>query len=126
MLSEGRDALVSPCRKEGIKALPNIFFHCHVKAVCALLDGACNAVVELVGIMQPCLHAPIDLPHQAHIDAADELGLLTVVPLKMRALFTIGGGKVLLDLFCNFVVIKESYIFRRIFWRRSTEDGRGS
>ena len=55
MLSEGEGALVSPCRKEGIKALPNIFFHCHVKAVCDLLDGACNAAVQLVGIVQASL-----------------------------------------------------------------------
>ena len=109
MLSEGFDALVSPRRKEGVKALFNIFFCCHVQAVCDLLDGACNAVVKLVGIMQTRLFASGDLLPQAHIYAADELGLLAVVLLKMRALFIIGGGKIGLDLFCNFVVIKEIF-----------------
>ena len=124
MLSEGRDALVSPCRKEGIKALFDIFFRSHVQAVCDLSDGACNAVVQFLGIVQARLFAAGDLLPQAHIYAADKLGLLTVVPLKMRALFIIGGGKVLLDLFCNFVVIKESYIFRRIFWGSGAEERR--
>ena len=52
---------------------------------------------------------------QAHIYAADELGLLAVVLLKMRALFILGGGKIGFDLFCNFVVVKDPYILRRIF-----------
>lgn len=54
---------------------------------------------------------------QAHIYAADKLGLLTVVLLKMRTLFILGGGKIGFDLFCNFVVVKDPYIIRRIFWR---------
>ena len=77
------DALVPPCRKEGIEAPLDVFLRRHVKAVCHLLHGARNAVVELVEIMQARLPAPICLPHQAHIDAADQLGLFLVIVLKM-------------------------------------------
>ena len=39
MLSERRDALVSPRRKEGIEALFDILFRSHVKTVRDLSDG---------------------------------------------------------------------------------------
>ena len=77
------------------------------QAVCDLLDGACNAVVQFFGIMRARLFTAGDLLPQAHIYAADELGLFAVVFLKMRTLFILGGGKIGLDLFRNFVVIKE-------------------
>ena len=107
MLSERRDALVSPRRKEGVKALFDIFLRCHVKAVCDLLDGACNAVVKLVGIVQARLFTAGDLLPQAHIYAADELGLLPIILLKMRALFILCGGKIGLDLVRDLIVVKE-------------------
>ena len=107
MLSERRDALDSPRRKKGIKALFDIFFRCHVKAVCDFSGGACDAVIQFLGIVQAHLFAAGGLLPQAHIYAAYELGLFAVVLLKMRALCIIGGGKIGLDLFCNFVVVKE-------------------
>lgn len=55
----------------------------------------------------PPLSASIDLPHQAHIDAADQFWLLAVVLFKMQSLFLISCGKIVCDLFCNFVVVKE-------------------
>ena len=113
MLSERRDALVSPRCKEGIKALPDIFLRCHVKAVCDLSDGACNAVVQFGGIVQTRLFTARDLLPQAHIYAADELGLFAVVLLKMRTLFILGGGKIGLELFCKGIVVKDPKIFRR-------------
>ena len=113
MPSECRDALVSPCRKEEVEALFDILFRCHVQAVCDLLDGACNAVVKLVGIMQARLFTAGDLLPQAHIYAADKFGLLAVVLLKMRTLFILGGGKIGLELFCKGIVVKDPKIFRR-------------
>ena len=107
MLSEGFDALVSPRRKEGIKALFDIFFRCHVQALRDLSDGACNVVVKLVGIMQARLFAAGDFSPQAHIYAADKLWLLAVVLLKMCALFILGRDKIALDLFRDLIVIKE-------------------
>ena len=62
MLSERRDALVPPRRKKGVKALFDIFFCCHVQAVCDLSYGACNAVVQLVGMVQARLFTAGDLP----------------------------------------------------------------
>ena len=107
MLLERRDALVSPRCKKGIEALFDIFFRCHVQAVCDLLDGACNAVVQLVGTMQARLFAAGDLLPQTHIYAADKLWLFAVVLLKKRALFILGGGKIGLDLVRDLIVIKE-------------------
>ena len=116
MPSERRDALVSPRCKEGIKALPDIFLRCHVQAVCDLSDGACDAVVQLVGIVQARLFTAGDLLPQAHIYAADELGLFAVIFLKMRTLFILGGGKIGLELFCKGIVVKDPKIFSEKFF----------
>ena len=107
MLSERRDALVSPCCKEGVEALFDIFLRCHVQAVCDLLDGACDAVVQFVGIVQARLFAAGDFSPQAHIYAANELWLFAIVLLKMRTLFILGGGKIGFDLVRDLIVIKE-------------------
>ena len=124
MPSECRDALVSPCRKEEVEALFDILFRSHVKAVCDLLDGACNAVVKLVGIMQARLFTAGDLLPQAHIYAADKFGLLAVVLLKMRSLFILVSGKIGLDLVRDLIVIKDPYIFRRSFLGSGAEERR--
>ena len=104
---EGCGSLVSPCRKEGIKSICEILPRRHVEAICHLLHGGCNAVIELVGIVQLQFLSARDLPLQAHIRPADKLGQFAIIVIVMHAFLIVCLGKIQRNFCCELFIIKK-------------------
>ena len=78
-----------------------------MKACRHLLHGGCNAIIQLVGIVQMQLFSTRDLPLQAHIRPADKLGQFTVIVIVMHAFLVVCLGKIQRNLCCELFIIKK-------------------
>ena len=78
-----------------------------MKACRHLLHGGCDAVIQLVGIVQTQLLSARDLPLQAYIRPADKLGQFTVIVIVMHAFLVVCLGKIQRNFCCELFIIKK-------------------